>query len=101
MHLVKYINHFTNERVSNEQEAESLWNCMVYKDDPERTLKVFEALENKVKNEMAIYQKKSASICMAINTKYKPEPVKAKVYDLNFDKPLSEINVDFTEVKAS
>lgn len=99
MHLVKYINHFTNQSISYEQDARSLYNCMVYKDDPIRTLKVFEAFEIIVKNEMAVYEKKSSEICRAVNSKWTPEPMKLErkpyVYDPNFDKSLAELEVKY------
>ena len=99
---IKLLNHFTNNTVSADVEADSLYNCMVYKSDPLRTLKVFEALERRVELEMILEEERCASICRAVNTKWKYPTIGSnkKQYNTDFDKPLSEIETDYTIVNA-
>lgn len=101
IHLVKYINHFTNERVTAETEAKQILQYMLLKNSTVHSIEIFESLESQFKAEMIRRQEEAYKICRAVNEKYKPQPIKPQVYDFNFDKPLSEINVDFAEVKAS
>jgi len=100
---IKLLNYFTNNTVTAEIEADSLYNCMVYKSDPLRTLKVFEALEKRIELEMFLEEERCASICRAVNTKWKYPTVRTKkqALDPNFDKPLSEIETVYSIVKSS
>jgi len=87
---IKWIHSFTNHTVSAEIEADSLYNCLVYKNDPIRTLRVFEALEKRMESEMRLEEKRCDSVCKRINAKYQkqPEIINIKVIDPIFEKPI-------------
>lgn len=95
MHLVKYINHFTNERVSAESEAKQILQYMLLKNSTFHSIEIFESLESQFKAEMMRRQEESYKVCRAVNEKYKPQPIKPRIYDPNFDKSLNELEVKF------
>jgi len=88
--VLRWIHDFTNHTVPLEIEADSLYNCMAYKSDPIRTLRVFEALEKRMELEMRLEEKRCSSVCRIINTKYQkqPEILNMKVIDPVFEKPI-------------
>lgn len=92
IHLVKYINHFTNTTVTAEQEAEQIYNYMIYKGNPLRTIEIFEALESRVEHEMRIKEKEYAKVCKAVNTKWQKSPVMLTVNDPVFEQPYKKAN---------
>lgn len=87
---IKYIHHFTNNTVSDKDEADTLYNCMAYKNNPLLTLRVFEELEKRVESEMKLEEKRCAEFCRAVNAKWKPEPVKMSYLELLVKDPVFE-----------
>lgn len=95
MNLVKYINHFTNHEVKPEEEAKSILNFMLLRNDTVHTIRIMESLEEQLKEEMLKRQSDAYKIARAVNEKYKSDPVKPKYYDPNFDKSLNELELNY------
>lgn len=93
--IIKYIHHFTNHTVTPEQEANDIWEYMIKRSNPIHTLEVFKALEARAELEMKAEEKRCAEICKAVNSKWKPQPVKPRYYDPNFDKSLNELEISY------
>jgi len=93
---LKYINLFTNNILTPKEEAEQVLNYMLLKNNTIRSIEIFEALELSFKCEMKKREAEASYVCRLVNSKYPKEP---KIYDPNFDKPLSEMNLNFEIVE--
>lgn len=93
--IIKYIRHFVNSEVKPEHEANDIWECMIKRSNPIHTIEVFKALEKRAELEMRLEEQRCSEICKAINSKWKPEPIKPRYYDPNFDKSLNELEISY------
>lgn len=71
IHLVKYINHFTNERVSAESEAKQILQYMLLKNSTVHSIEIFESLESQFKAEMMKRKETASAVCRAVNSKWR------------------------------
>ena len=76
MYFVKYINHYTNSKLTPESEAQSFFNCMIHKSKDIHVLEVNEALQSKLQNYMLAKKKEYAALILKIDETYSPEPEK-------------------------
>ncbi len=67
----KYFNHFTNEKLSAEEEAEYVLRYLLLKSTPIHTLAVNEALQRKLLIIMREEEQKAIKTKQAINYAYK------------------------------
>jgi len=90
--LLKYLNALTNNNLTSKEEAEQILKFLLLKNSTIKSIEVWEALEIAMECEMKKRENEAAYLCRAVNTKWKSH---SKVYDPNFDKPLSEIETNF------
>lgn len=82
MYFVKYVNHYTNSKLTAESEAESFFNCMIHKSDALHVLEVNNALQVKLQHYMLAKKKEYAALILKIDETYSPEPEKI-IHQLN------------------
>lgn len=97
--IIKYVRHFVNSSPTAEQEANDIWEYMIQRSNTLHTLDIVKALEKRAELEMLLEEKRCAEICRAVNSKY--SKFQPKIYNPDFDKPLSESNVEFEIIKAN
>lgn len=76
LYFVKCVNAFANDKLTAEQEAETILRYLLFKSDPLHTLSVNEALQRQLKTEMIKLRTQYSSICFKIEEVYPSEPVK-------------------------
>jgi len=77
LYFVKLVNHFTNEKLTAEQEAEAILKYMLFKSDVKHTLEVSEALNRQLGDVMRKTRTEYSAICFKIEEVYPTEkPVK-------------------------
>lgn len=99
MHLVKYINHFTNERVTVKEKARQIVQYLLLLEETEESILVMNEVEIQFKAEMMKRKETASAVCRAVNSKWESEPMKLErkpyVYDPNYDKSLAELEVQY------
>ena len=93
--LCKFINNWTNNQISAKEEAEQILKFLLLKNDTQRVIKVYEELEILMFIEMQKRESEAARTCRLINGKWKSSSI---VKHPDFDKKLSEIEVEFKTV---
>ena len=93
--LCKFINNLTNNQISAKEEAEQILKFMLLKNDTQRVLKVYEELERITALEMDKRAFESLKTSKLIQNKWGEKSI---IKDPNFDKKLSEIEVEFKTV---
>ena len=90
--LCKLINNWTNNEITAKEEAEQILKFMLLKNDTQRVIQVYEELERLTALEM---DKRAFEALKLIQSKW---GAKSIVKHPDFDKKLSEIEVDFKTV---
>ena len=93
--LCKFINNWTNNKISAKEEAEQILKFLLLNNDTQRTIQVYEELEKLTALEMDKRAFEALKIPKLIQSKW---GAKSIVKDPNFDKKLSEIEVEFKTV---
>ena len=93
--LCKFINKWTNNQISANEEAEQILKFVLLKNDTQRVIQVYEELERLTALEMQNREYEAARTCRLINSKWKSSSI---VKHPVFDKKLSEIKVEFKTV---
>ena len=93
--LCKFINNWTNNQISAKEEAEQILKFMLLKNDTQRVLKVYEELERITALEMDKRAFEALKTSKLIQNKWGEKSI---IKDPNFDKKLSEIEVEFKTV---
>lgn len=85
LYFVKFINNFTNDKLTPEQEAESILKYLLWKSSIAHTLEVNEAIQRQLKNKMLLVKEEYSSVILKIDKAYAPEPLKLPkiVHQLN------------------
>ena len=94
--LCKFINKWTNNQISAKEEAEQILKFMLLKNDTQRTIQVYEELEMT----MALEMNKRAFEALKTSKLIQKSKwgVKSIVKHPDFDKKLSEIEINFETV---
>ena len=91
MLLVKYVNHFTNDRLTPEQEANSILQYLLLKNSTTHSIEIFEALESKFHSELRNRERVASNEVVSIAS-YLPagynEIMNMTVNDPIFEKPI-------------
>ncbi|MES2864145.1 MAG: hypothetical protein V4666_08510 [Bacteroidota bacterium] len=82
LYFVKFVNNFTNDKLTAEQEAESILTYLLWKSSVSHTLEVNEAIQRQLKNKMLLIKEEYSSVIVKIDKTYSPEPLKI-VHQLN------------------
>ena len=90
--LLKHLNALTNSNLTAKDEADQILKFLLLKNSTVKSIEVWEALEIAMKCEMKKRESEAAHTCRVINSKWYNQ---SKMYDPNFDKPLSEIETNF------
>lgn len=90
--LCKFINKWTNNQISVKEEAEQILKFLLLNNDTQRVIQVYEELERLTALEM---DKRAFEALKLIQSKW---GVKSIVKHPDFDKKLSEIEVEFKTV---
>ena len=90
--LCKLINNWTNNEITAKEEAEQILKFMLLKNDTQRVIQVYEELERLTALEM---DKRAFEALKLIQSKW---GAKSIVKHPDFDKKLSEIEVEFKTV---
>ena len=90
--ICKFINNWTNNEITAKEEAEQILKFMLLKNDTQRVIQVYEELERLTALEM---DKRAFEALKLIQSKW---GAKSIVKHPDFDKKLSEIEVDFKTV---
>ena len=93
--LCKLINNWTNNEITAKEEAEQILKFLLLKNDTQRVIQVYEELERLTALEMQNRESEAARTCRLINSKWKSSSI---VKHPDFDKKLSEIEVEFKTV---
>ena len=91
----KLINNWTNNEITAKEEAEQILKFMLLRNDTFRSVAVFKELELLMFKEMQNREAEAARTCRLINGKWKSSSI---VKHPDFDKKLSEIEVEFKTV---
>jgi len=94
--LLKYLNNLTNNHLTAKEEADQILKFLLLKNSTIKSIEIWEALEIAMECEMKKRESEAAYTCRAISTKWK---YPSKVYDPNFDKPLSNLEVVYEIVE--
>ena len=90
--LCKFINNWTNNEITAKEEAEQILKFLLLKNDTQRVIQVYEELERLTALEM---DKRAFEALKLIQSKW---GAKSIVKHPDFDKKLSEIEVEFKTV---
>jgi flagellar motility protein MotE (MotC chaperone) len=82
-----------NEKIDATQLAQEIFNGIIKRKDPLRTLELIKALEVVFEEEMKKEEKRCSEICRSVNTKWQKEPV--KVYNLYTDTRVEDLQVKY------
>ena len=93
--LCKFINHWTNNQITAKEEAEQILKFMLLKSDTQRVIQVYEELERLTALEMDKRAFEALKTSKLIQSKW---DAKSIVKHPDFDKKLSEIEVEFKTV---
>lgn len=93
--LCKFINKWTNNQISAKEEAEQILKFMLLKNDTQRTIQIYEELERLTALEMDKRAFEALKTSNLIQSKW---GAKSIVKHPDFDKKLSEINVNYETV---
>ena len=93
--LCKFINKWTNNEITAKEEAEQILKFMLLKNDTKRVIQVYEELERLTALEMQKQERESIEKAKLIQSKW---VAKSIVKHPDFDKKLSEIEVEFKTV---
>ena len=93
--LCKLINKWTNNQISTKEEPEQILKFMLLNNDTQRTIQVYEELERLTALEMDKRAFESLKISKLIQSKWGEKSI---VKHPDFDKKLSEIEVDYKTV---
>lgn len=93
--LCKLINHWTNNQITAKEEAEQILKFMLLKNDTPRVIQVYEELERLTALEMDKRAFEALKTSKLIRSKWSKESI---VKHPDFDKKLSEINVNYETV---
>ena len=94
--IIKYLNNLTNNHLTAKEEAEQILKFLLLKISTIKSIEIWEALEIAMECEMKKRENEASYICRAISSKWLTQ---TKIYDPNFDKPLSEIETNFEIVE--
>lgn len=93
--ICKLINNWTNNQISAKEEAEQILKFMLLKNDTQRVIQVYEELESLTALEMDKRVFEALKTSKLIQSKWGKESI---VKHPDFDKKLSEINVNYERV---
>lgn len=93
--ICKFINNWTNNQISAKEEAEQILKFMLLKNDTQRTIQIYEELERLTDLEMDKRAFEALKTSKLIQSKW---GAKSIVKRPDFDKKLSEIEVEFKTV---
>ena len=93
--LCKFINHWTNNQITAKEEAEQILKFLLLKNDTQRVIQVYEELERLTALEMDKRAFEALKTSKLIQSKW---GAKSIVKHPDFDKKLSEIEVEFKTV---
>lgn len=91
----KLINNWTNNKISAKEEAEQILKFVLLNNDTQRTIQVYEELERLTALEMDKRAFEALKISKLIQSKW---GTKSIVKHPDFDKKLSEIEIEFETV---
>lgn len=97
LRILKHLNNLTNNNLTAKEEAEQILKFLLLKNSTIKCIEIWEALENAMECEMKKRQNEANYISRAVNSKWQSF---SKAYDPNFDKPISEIEVNYEIVKG-
>lgn len=96
--MLKHLNSFTNNSLTAKEEADQILKFLVLKNSTAKSIEIFEALEIAMEFEMKKREAEASFTCRLVNSKWK---YPTKKYDPNFDKPLSDLDVNYEIVEPN
>ena len=82
LYSIKFINNFTNDKLTPEEEAESILTYLLWKSSVAHTLEVNDAIQRQLRNKMLLVKEEYSSVIIKIDKTYSNEPLKI-VHQLN------------------
>ncbi len=76
LYFVKFVNNFTNDKLTPEEEAESILKFLLWKSSIAHTLEVNEAIQRQLKNKMFLVKAEYSKVIVKIDKTYPPEQTK-------------------------
>ena len=93
--ICKFINNWTNNEITAKEEAEQILKFMLLKNDTQRVIQVYKEFEKLTALEMQKQEREAIEKAKLIQSKW---GAKSIVKHPDFDKKLSEIEVEFKTV---
>lgn len=76
LYFVKFVNNYTNDKLTPEQEAEAILKYLLWKSSIAHTLEVNDAIQRQLRNKMLLVKEEYSSVIIKIDKTYPQEPVK-------------------------